>query len=613
MTIKPIYLEPDEEITSVIDKISTLSDRHIAVVVPKNSALFQSLINVKLLAKEAKEHDKEIVIISSNKVGQRLATQVGLKAYAGLGAIPSSPKVADKSSPVVPPVEEDETVDGVKVHRYQPPMIGETAEDGLEPTIGTEAFAAEAAGIASAQTPEKEPVKDVPKDEITQSNFATKELTDSDNNPTESREIAGDKSKDHQTEPESSNQTPTDHEELPTIISRGQSRREPIEFHIPWLALGIALGIIIIISLLAFLFVPRATVAVTFPAKTINQTLSVDVTTSGNNQGLTVTGTQISSDKTVTETINSSGTQDVGTKATGTVTITNEYKDSSGAGKDETLPAGTVIKDTKSGQTFTLDKAVTIGRLTYNSSTGQPIYQSQDDTVTAVSSGSAGNIAATTFTASAALANTVITSSSAFSGGVSKVVKVLTQNDVDSAITDLKNQANSQTTTDLESKAAKKTLLTGSTWQIAQTQSVDHSVGDQTDTAVATYELNVGAIVFDPISVINAVKGKLSRSLDAGQQLILPDSGVTNAFTSLNDAKTDMTISSVIQAYTIVDLSQATLKRSIAGKSVGSMISILKTKYGATDAKVTFKPSWWPTRLPLLTRFITVTYNFKQV
>ena len=76
-----IYLELDEEITSVIDKIKNAKNTSIGLVVPRNATLLQSVVNLRLIGKEAKNLGKEIAIITSDKIGRNLATQVGLPVY----------------------------------------------------------------------------------------------------------------------------------------------------------------------------------------------------------------------------------------------------------------------------------------------------------------------------------------------------------------------------------------------------------------------------------------------------------------------------------------------------------------------------------------------------
>ena len=105
--MKPIYLEPDEEITSIIDRLSKVEGSKIAVVVPKNSTMFQSLVNLKLLARQAQKLGKEVAIISNNKVGSRLAKQVGLETYASLGTVGISPAPATSPVPRAEPTGAD--------------------------------------------------------------------------------------------------------------------------------------------------------------------------------------------------------------------------------------------------------------------------------------------------------------------------------------------------------------------------------------------------------------------------------------------------------------------------------------------------------------------------
>src|SRR3990167_6552833 len=76
-----IYLESDEEITSVIDKLKGSKAPRVALVVPRGATLLQSVVNLKLLSKEAAILAKEISLVTSDKIGRNLAAQVGLTVY----------------------------------------------------------------------------------------------------------------------------------------------------------------------------------------------------------------------------------------------------------------------------------------------------------------------------------------------------------------------------------------------------------------------------------------------------------------------------------------------------------------------------------------------------
>jgi len=76
-----LYLEPDEEITSVIDKIKNSNAQRLSLVVPRDATLLQSVVNLRILLKEASSLSKEIVLITSDKIGRNLAAKVGLTVY----------------------------------------------------------------------------------------------------------------------------------------------------------------------------------------------------------------------------------------------------------------------------------------------------------------------------------------------------------------------------------------------------------------------------------------------------------------------------------------------------------------------------------------------------
>jgi hypothetical protein len=78
--MKLIYLEAEEEITSVIDKIGKVSDTQITLVVPKGGNLIQSIVNLKLLKKHAGMAGKDLTIVTSDPIGINLAKRAGLTA-----------------------------------------------------------------------------------------------------------------------------------------------------------------------------------------------------------------------------------------------------------------------------------------------------------------------------------------------------------------------------------------------------------------------------------------------------------------------------------------------------------------------------------------------------
>jgi hypothetical protein len=110
---KTIYLEADEEITSVVDKLRKTEFPKVILVVPKEASLLQSIVNLKLLKRQAENLKKQIAIVTTDKVGRNLAEKVGIMAAARIDESLKSaddfdlPEEAAPTQPVV--ADEDET------------------------------------------------------------------------------------------------------------------------------------------------------------------------------------------------------------------------------------------------------------------------------------------------------------------------------------------------------------------------------------------------------------------------------------------------------------------------------------------------------------------------
>lgn len=85
MERQTIYLDNDEEITSVVDKLKGAEKVSVDLVIPKESVLLQSVVNLKLLKKQAEGLGKEISIVTQDKVGRKLAAQIGIPVIEHAG------------------------------------------------------------------------------------------------------------------------------------------------------------------------------------------------------------------------------------------------------------------------------------------------------------------------------------------------------------------------------------------------------------------------------------------------------------------------------------------------------------------------------------------------
>src|SRR3972149_8306883 len=138
-----LYLEPDEEITSVIDKIKQSKAVRLSLVIPREATLLQSVVNLRLLLKEASIIGKEIAIVTADKIGRNLAAKVGLKVYESVKSehpevlppapLPTRNEVIEIDDTPKTPLK-DEKPKGVQVHHFQEQAGGWQKKDVGLPT-----------------------------------------------------------------------------------------------------------------------------------------------------------------------------------------------------------------------------------------------------------------------------------------------------------------------------------------------------------------------------------------------------------------------------------------------------------------------------------------------
>ena len=80
-TKKILYLEIDDEVTSIYDKLNKLKFKNIYLVIPQRAVIFQSAINLKILKRKAEDLNKKIYIVTNDPSGFNLAQRVGLEVF----------------------------------------------------------------------------------------------------------------------------------------------------------------------------------------------------------------------------------------------------------------------------------------------------------------------------------------------------------------------------------------------------------------------------------------------------------------------------------------------------------------------------------------------------
>lgn len=93
MNKEVIYIDVDDDITSIISKVKSIEAKIIAIVPPKRIGILQSAVNLRILQKVASNSKKYIVIITSDQTLIPLAAAANIPVAKSLQSKPEIPEV----------------------------------------------------------------------------------------------------------------------------------------------------------------------------------------------------------------------------------------------------------------------------------------------------------------------------------------------------------------------------------------------------------------------------------------------------------------------------------------------------------------------------------------
>ena len=92
-----IYVDIDDEITSIIDKIESSNSKIIALILPKRATVLQSIVNMRLLKRASDDSGKRTVLITSEQGLLPLAGVAGVYVAKNLQSKPEIPQIPEDS------------------------------------------------------------------------------------------------------------------------------------------------------------------------------------------------------------------------------------------------------------------------------------------------------------------------------------------------------------------------------------------------------------------------------------------------------------------------------------------------------------------------------------
>ena len=123
-----IYVDVEDDITDVVNKIKSSKERIIAIVPPKSLGIFRSAVNIRLLSRTAQKNDKKIVFITNNPALKTMSAAVKIPVSKTLQSKPEIPEID------ILEVDGDDIIDGesLPISEFSGPTSDEKEAEILE-------------------------------------------------------------------------------------------------------------------------------------------------------------------------------------------------------------------------------------------------------------------------------------------------------------------------------------------------------------------------------------------------------------------------------------------------------------------------------------------------
>ena len=552
-----IYIDIDDEITAIIDKLGQSEHKIVALVLPKRATVLQSIVNMKLLKRSADAKNKNIVLITS---------EASLLPIAG--AVKVHVAKTMQSKPVIPPAPQTLSDD------IQADDNEGLQQDEDEDEAGLDASKS-VGSLAAASAVNKDDEETIELDE---------DLEDID------------AAKDDPKKPK-----------------KKSNKKKIPNFDTFRKRLLIGGGIFVGLIVLFFIFntiLPKAKIVI----KSDNISVNTDVPFTANTAFTSfdadagkVPATKKDVSKTDSTKVPATGQKNIGDKATGTVTLKNCAKVDGAF----TIPAGTVV--TTGASSFSVNETTLLPSSTF-SGTNTCTTAGKTVNVTSTAAGDQYNISGGRTFAVSGVSSITGVDSSAMSGGTNKLVSVVSDQDVETAKQKIADKSKDSATTDLKQQFSNDDLflipesITSSAANVTATPKVGEEASEVTVSSTTVYSgLGVKESYLNTL-----VENSAKKQIDTTKQAI-SDNGLSKAIFRLEDKKsaTDQRfrVQSTVSTGTQID--QEALKKEIAGKKKGDVQDLIGKLPGVKDVNVSYSP-FWVYKTPSNPSKITITIEQAQ-
>lgn len=628
------YIDIDEEITSIIDRIRHARAKEIIMVVPKRALLIQSIVNLRILKKEADEADLQLMMVTQDKLGKILIEKAGIfvqqkidnmvdeeislqedkdskegykmenkegkigKNSGRLESIGSKSYFNDEND------DKDDEINLEKIKKGK--IISQNDEKEREKILNRELVTGIGSDIRKKQPEESPGLKVAPekagafKMEIpTMADFKKDEgllgqdkkiesfFYQSNNSENRPKKIRRDSSKDYNLS--------------------GKIRR--------WFWIFGAVSAVVFFGILAYLFVPRVDLAIT--VKTNTKSIDSEVTGDINFDSLDydkgiIPARVVEIQQEITKSINATGSKSISNqKARGLVTIYNEYNSN-----PQPLVATTRLL-TQDGKLFRLIKGVTVPGMTKNGEESKRGLVEAE--VVADQSGEDYNIGPARFTipgfqnsGNNKYSKFYAESAAAMTGGGDGAGQsnFITAEDISSARSDVLVGLEDAIKQKIKEAAGEEALLLDEA--VGEDEAVyklSNSEGDVADSFQITAGTKASAIVVNRKDLNDFVAHMIAKAGEG--ELNIDGSSITLDFgkpnVDFNVGTIDIKFHAIGRISPEIDL--LTIKNEILGKNEEDLGEYLSTFKDIEKVEVDYWPSFINSRIPFRGKQVNVTLD----
>lgn len=539
-----IYIDTDDDVTSIVGRIKASEEVVVALVPPKRIGVLQSVVNLRLLQRAAKNAHKRLAIVTTDPALMNLASGLAIPVAKNINAQAKVLEVSD----------DDDISDVI---------------DGND--IAVDTTSRRSAGGSKSATEDKEISAAV----------AAIETDDKIKN-----DLDADGVPDGQQEPKKS---PKKKIKVPNV----NSLRKKI-------LIGGGLAVVLIGFLVwAIVFAPKAVITIQAKTSAVEVKKSLSLVPSGDKDAAEGVLPPVVKQKKTNESVEfeATGSREVGEMAAGEVAFCYDetnFDPDTGATNSITLPAGTRLY--ANGVQFTIDSEIPIeGGRKSNSDKCETYYSVK---ATAVNIGEEGNIKQNTVMSVSGYSSLTALAKTDFTGGSKETVKVVQQSDVDAAVAKLREKGDSDAVRDeLMGQMSDSTMVIDGSFSVSQGEvKVTPGVGETPEgdntKATASIELTYTLVGVNRDDLSKVLDAQLKSQTDEAKQKVYNNGLDEVKFSGFTTTDNGYTVSVTTNGHVGPVIDEDEVKQQAVGKKSEEIKELLKQTDGVNDVSVTMSPFW---------------------